>query len=111
MPAKPALPADVRRLRAQVDRLNVRLVALLQQRARLAGRLAQAKARHALPAADPARERTMLRAMLDGAPPGFARAELSGVLRHLLRASRRLVEAEQARAAARLRRSRARARG
>ncbi|MFM8981106.1 MAG: chorismate mutase [Planctomycetia bacterium] len=111
MPTKPALPPDVRRLRARVDRLNTRLVALLQQRARLARRLAVAKARHGLAASDPARERAMLRTMLEAAPPGFARRELAGVLRSLLAASRRLVVAEQARAAARLRRSRPRARG
>lgn len=112
MPTKPALPPDVRRLRARVDRLNTRLVALLQQRARLARQLAAAKARHGLAASDPARERAMLRAMLAGAPRGFAPRVLSRLLRELLAASRQLVVAEQARLSrAGLRRSRARARG
>lgn len=111
MPVKPALPAEIRRMRAQVDRLNVRLVVLLQARAGLARRLAHAKARHGLPAADPARERSMLRRMLHAAPGGFPRSELALILRTVLAASRRLVVDEQARREAAARPARRRAAG
>jgi chorismate mutase len=76
-----------------MDRLNARLVALLQERARLARRIGTLKARHGLAASDPARERAMLARMLADAPAGFTRRELERVLRAVLTASRRLVVA------------------
>jgi chorismate mutase / prephenate dehydratase len=91
MPAKGPTPASVVRLRTRMDRLNARLVALLQERARLARQIGALKARHGLAAADPARERAMLGRMLADAPPGFPRRELARILRALLAASRRLV--------------------
>ncbi len=95
MPTTRALPPSVLRLRARMDRLNARLVALLQARAHLALAIGRAKARHGLGAADPARERRMLSSLLAGAPSGFPRAELSRVLRAVFAASRRLVVAER----------------
>jgi 3-deoxy-7-phosphoheptulonate synthase/chorismate mutase len=74
-----------------MDALNLRLVALLQERARLALAIGRAKARHGLAAPDPAREREMLRAALRSPPSGFPRAELTRLLRTVLAASRRLV--------------------
>jgi chorismate mutase len=74
-----------------MDRLNARLAALLQARARLALKVARTKARHGLPAPDPARERAMLAAVLRAAPPGLPRRDLAGVFRAVFAASRRLV--------------------
>lgn len=74
-----------------MDRLNARLATLLQTRARLATTIARAKAGLSLPAADPARERAMLRAVLRDAPAGFPRDELERIFRAIFDASRRLV--------------------
>jgi len=95
MPTKRALPSEVQRLRLRMDGLNLLLVALVQLRARQALALGRVKARHGLPAADPARERAMLARMLADAPQGLSRAELSRVLRAVLAASRRLVVADR----------------
>ncbi len=105
MPTTRALPPSVLRLRARMDRLNSRLVALLQARARLALAIGRAKARHDLGAADPARERRMLTSLLAEAPPGFPRAALARVLRAVFAASRRLVVAERRQRPARVPRS------
>ena len=99
MPRKPDPPPAVARLRARVDRVNARLVATLQARARLVATVARAKADAGLPAADPSRERAMLRAALAGAPAGFPRRELAALLRAVFAASRRL--ARRAHAASR----------
>ena len=74
-----------------MDRLNARLAALLQERARLALRIARAKARHGMRAADPARERAMLAGVLSAAPRGFPRRDLERLVRTVFRASRALV--------------------
>jgi chorismate mutase len=95
MPTTRNVPPRVQRLRARMDRLNERLVTLLQARARLAGAIGAAKAKAALPAADPARERAMLARMLASAPPGLPRRDLERVLKAVLAASRRLVVAQR----------------
>jgi chorismate mutase len=74
-----------------MDRLNARLAALLQARARLALKVARAKARHGLAAADPARERAMLSKVLEDAPAGFPRRDLAALVRAVFAASRALV--------------------
>lgn len=92
-----AVPADVARLRGRMDRVNARLVALLQERARLALAIGRAKERHQLAAADPSREREMLERVLAGAPRGLRKPELARVLRAVFAASRRLVVADRGR--------------
>jgi len=74
-----------------MDRLNARLVMLLQERARLALAIGRAKRLHGLAAADPARERAMLRAASAGAAAGFSKRELQRLLRAIFAASRALV--------------------
>jgi 3-deoxy-7-phosphoheptulonate synthase/chorismate mutase len=81
-----------------MDRLNLRLAALLQSRARLAREIGRVKAPLGLAAPDPARERDMLRRALATAPPGFAQRELAALLRAVFAASRRLVVADRRRA-------------
>lgn len=87
----PPLPASVVNLRKRMDRLNARLVAALQGRARLALRIARAKERAGLPAPDPVRERAMLATVLRTAPAGFPRRDLARLVRAVFAASRRLV--------------------
>ncbi|MCK6446689.1 MAG: chorismate mutase [Planctomycetes bacterium] len=79
-----------------MDRLNARLAADVQARARLALEIAREKAKHGLPAADPVRERDMLRRVLDEAPPGLPRCDLARVFKTLFVASRELVLADRA---------------
>jgi chorismate mutase len=98
MPRKPPSRREIARLRARMDRLNLRLAALVQQRARLALAIGREKARLGLRAPDPAREREMLRAVLRGAPEGFPPAELERIFRAVFRASRDLVTHDRKRA-------------
>jgi len=86
---------DLTRMRARMDRLNASIAAALQRRARLAREIGRRKAGLGLPGPDPAREREMLRRTLDGAPPGFSRAELARLLRTVFAASRRLVQRDR----------------
>lgn len=79
---------DLARQRARMDRLNLRLRDLLQQRARMAIGIARWKAARGLSIADPERERAMLAAMLEAPGPGFDRAVLRRLLRGVLLASR-----------------------
>lgn len=74
-----------------MDRLNSELAELVQARARLALAIAREKAKHGLPAADLARERDMLRRVLDEAPEGLPRCDLARVFKTLFVASRELV--------------------
>ena len=71
-----------------MDRVNLRLRDLLQERARLVQAIGRFKRRHGLPMVDQLRERAMLRTMLRGAGPGFDRATLARLLRAILAASR-----------------------
>ena len=80
--------AELARRRARMDRLNVRLRDLLQQRALLAVAIARWKKARGLPVADPARERVMLAAMLAAPGPGFEPPALRRLLRAILRESR-----------------------
>src|SRR5262245_53210596 len=88
---------ELLRLRAEMDAVNVRLAAVLHDRARLCRRIAAHKRAHGLPLADPAREQQMLDALLaqalqPGATGGFPPRDLEGILRAVFAASRRLVE-------------------
>ncbi|MCC6409923.1 MAG: chorismate mutase [Planctomycetes bacterium] len=76
-----------------MDRLNARLAADVQARARLALEIARAKAAHGLAAADPKREQAMLRRVLDEAPAGFERCDLARIFKTIFVASRALVVA------------------
>jgi len=78
-------------LRRRVDRLNVQLVRIVQQRAQLALRIGACKQLHNLSAADPRREREMLERVLAAAGPGLEREQLARIFRALFRESRALV--------------------
>lgn len=80
--------------RAAMDISNLRLLTLLQERARLATAIGAWKRRHGLPAADPAREAAMLARILgQPRPEGFSTQALEAVFRAVFAASRALVEA------------------
>jgi chorismate mutase len=80
--------SDLARQRARMDRLNLRLRDLLQQRARLAMEIAGWKAARGLRLADPARERAMLAHLLQDPGEGFDSVTLRKLLRAILAASR-----------------------
>lgn len=95
MARKTTNPREIARLRERMDRLNAELASLLQARARLALEIGRAKAELGLAAADPARERAMLAAVLRSAPRGFPRRELERIWRAIFAASRALVVADR----------------
>jgi chorismate mutase len=90
VPTKPPKIAELKRLRARMDRLNAHLVARLQERARLVERIVALKHDLGMPAVDAPREREMLERTLRAAPRGFAPRELRRVLRCVFRTSRAL---------------------
>jgi 3-deoxy-7-phosphoheptulonate synthase/chorismate mutase len=94
-----AAAASVRELRTRMDRLNQRLLALLEQRARLAIRIGRAKQSLAMPAADPQRERAMLERVLASAGETLAPADLERVFRAIFKASRNAVVSDRRRRA------------
>lgn len=86
---EPTRNAELTTLRADVDRVNERLVALLQQRARIVARIARLKRRAGIAIADPRREQAMLRTALAAAGSGLPRASLARILRLVFAESRR----------------------
>lgn len=78
-------------MRLEMDRLNERLLRLIESRAQLALRIGRAKAKRALPAADPAREREMLAHLTRSGSSTLPRAELVRIFRAVFAASRRAV--------------------
>ncbi|MBK9388039.1 MAG: chorismate mutase [Planctomycetes bacterium] len=89
----PLAEGDAARLqawRAELDRLNLRLVALVQERARLVEEVARFKRARALPPFDPQREQEMLEQLLLQAGPGLAPDELARLLRIAMRFYRRV---------------------
>lgn len=83
--------ARVRELRRRMDGLNLRLLALIEQRVKLAVRIGRAKHSLGLPAADPERERAMLARLLGSAGDAASPAELERVFRAIFAASRQAV--------------------
>jgi len=90
-------PGDpLARLRAAMDAINDRLVAVLQERAALCRQIARWKQSQGLPLADAGRETAMLAALVaqcgdQSAGEGFAPAALERILRAVLAESRALV--------------------
>ncbi|HZL85856.1 MAG TPA: chorismate mutase [Candidatus Krumholzibacteria bacterium] len=82
---------SLRRQRAQMDRLNARLLAVLQRRAQLAVTIARWKHARGLAVPDSRREAEMMRAWMTRPGSGFAPAALRRILRTILDESRRLV--------------------
>jgi chorismate mutase len=73
-----------------MDRLNVRLRDLLQERARLAVDIARWKHRRGIAAPDAEREQEMLRRVLVKPGPGFDPGALESIFVAIFSASRRL---------------------
>ncbi|HEX5052354.1 MAG TPA: chorismate mutase [Planctomycetota bacterium] len=84
---------ELERLRAAMDVCNLRLAAVLQERARLALAIGAWKRRRGLGAADPDREAAMLAQVVQVAPAGgFAAPALEAIFGAVFAESRRLVE-------------------
>ena len=81
---------SLRRQRARMDRLNARLLAVLQRRAQLAVTIARWKHARGLTVPDARREAEMMRAWMKQSGPGFTPAALRRILRTVLDESRRL---------------------
>lgn len=78
------------RLRKQIDRIDRRLLTLLNQRARLALRVGEMKRRQGRPLLDQRREAQILRRVkLANAGP-FSSRTIEGIFRQILRSCRRL---------------------
>lgn len=89
MPTEP----ELHDLRAAMDVVNQRLVAVLHDRARLCHRIAAWKRAHGAPPVDASREQQMLAALLQGAPAdGYDPAALTRILHEVFAASRQIVE-------------------
>jgi chorismate mutase len=78
-------------LRRRMDAMNLRLLAALQERARLCHEIAQHKIAHGMVLRDPAREDEMLQSLLREPGPGFDREALTAILQAVFDASRGLV--------------------
>ncbi|MEO6597988.1 MAG: chorismate mutase [Planctomycetota bacterium] len=87
-------PDELLRLRAAMDVCNLRLAAVLQERAKLALAIGAWKRANGLAPTDPAREAAMLAAVVDEARQGpLAPSALESIFRTVFAESRRLVEA------------------
>ncbi len=80
----------IERWREDIDHLDRVLVRLLNMRARLVLRIAQSKRAAGLPVRAPAREREVLRDVVDANPGPLAESAVLAVFRLIIRESRRL---------------------
>lgn len=85
-----SLPLTLRQLRKQIDRLDERLLRLLNTRARLAARVGELKKRKGLPLFDPRREREILRRLTEVNAGPLPDASIEALFREVLRHARRL---------------------
>lgn len=98
MPERPPESAELRRLRHRIDALDRRLVALLNERAELAREAGRAKAeagRRAIRDAERERE-VLLRVTMANTGP-LPQADLIGLYRRLMQATRALEARDRAR--------------
>ncbi|MGW9827598.1 chorismate mutase [Brevibacterium pityocampae] len=91
------IPAELARLRGSIDNVDAALLHILAERFKLTERVGELKARHDLPAADPAREsrqverlrRLAAEANLD---PEFAEKFLAFIIAEVIRHHERIAE-------------------
>ena len=82
--------AELRELRGSIDNIDAAMIHMLAERFRCTQRVGALKARHALPPADPAREKSQverLRALAETArlDPQFAEKYLAFIIREVIR--------------------------
>ncbi len=82
-----AAKARLRALRAEVDRINDRLLALLTERADVALEIGDVKSSLSLPGRDPGREEEMLDRLVRGGCAPFAVSEMRVIFRAIFDAS------------------------
>ena len=81
---------NLQSLRKRIDRLDLQLLRLLNQRAALAVRVGQIKRRHGQPVFDKRREAEVLRRLSRANPGPFPSAAIRRMFRDILRQSRKL---------------------
>lgn len=84
--------AELQRLRADMDALNLSLRTLLQARASLCRRIAAHKREHGLPLVDAAREASMLMQLVRDPGEGYSDEALARIFSCVLAESRAIVE-------------------
>ena len=77
-------------LRREIDRIDLRLLRLLNRRADLARRIGRLKKRHGLPVQDRKREQAVLARMLQRNGGPLPQESVRGIFREVLRQNRRL---------------------
>lgn len=77
-------------LRREIDRIDLRLLALLNHRAALARRIGGLKRKHGLPVQDRKREQAVLARMLQRSRGPLPQESVRGIFREVLRQNRRL---------------------
>ena len=77
-------------LRREIDRIDLRLLRLLNRRADLARRIGRLKKRHGLPVQDRKREQAVLARMLQRNGGPLPQESVRGIFREILRQNRRL---------------------
>lgn len=85
-PSEPAL----RRLRQQIDEVDIRLLRLLTQRAALALRVGRIKKRHGWKLQDPVREQAILQRMTHANPGPLTPQAVQAIYRTILTQMRRI---------------------
>jgi chorismate mutase len=80
---------SLQKLRSEVDRIDGRLMGLLNRRIRLARRIGVFKARNGQKIFDARREKSLMRKLIARNRGPLDRAELSSIYRAILRTSRR----------------------
>ena len=77
-------------LRREIDRIDLRLLRLLNRRADVARRIGRLKKRHGLPVQDRKREQAVLARMLQRNGGPLPQESVRGIFREVLRQNRRL---------------------
>jgi len=83
---------EIAKRRAQIDRVDAQILALLNRRAGLAQEIGRKKAQHSAPAFVPARERKILGKLLTANKGPLPARAVAGIFREIIAASRALEE-------------------
>lgn len=93
----PPVEDEIRRLRAEIDRLDRSLLALLRERGDVVVEIARLKRLHGLRAYDPAREEAVVQALTRVPPTPFSALDIRQIFQAIFRACLRLHDRDESR--------------
>lgn len=83
---------ELKELRSRIDRVNARILELLEERARLVKQVAKVKERRRIPTIDRQREDEMISALLHQSRGELSPAQIKNIFRHIFTISQQIID-------------------